>query len=65
MARWGVETTTPKVLRDGRPRRTLYEVGASTIRNQMGWFWFEFLPEKQCVGLRTHGWRPSFRRIRR
>jgi len=35
MARWGVETTVPKMLRDGRPRRTLYEVGASTTRKQM------------------------------
>jgi len=32
MARWGVETTTPRVLRDGRPKRTLYEVGASMTR---------------------------------
>jgi len=34
MARWGVEMTTPKVLRDGRPR--------------IGWglFWFECCREK-------------------
>jgi len=36
MARCGVETTTPRLLRDGRPRRTLYDVGASTIRKRMG-----------------------------
>jgi len=36
MARCGVETTTPKVLRDVRLRRTLYDVGASTTRNRMG-----------------------------
>jgi len=36
IARWSVETTTPKVLRDGRPKRTLYEVGASTTRKRMG-----------------------------
>jgi len=36
MARWGVETMTLGVLRDGWPRRTLYDVGASTTRKQMG-----------------------------
>ena len=36
MARWGVEKTAPRVLRDGRPRRTFYEVGASTTRKRMG-----------------------------
>jgi len=38
MARWSVETMTPKVLRDGQPRRSLYEVGASTIRKRIGIF---------------------------
>jgi len=32
MAKGVVDTTTPRVLRDGRPRRTLYDVGASTTR---------------------------------
>jgi len=32
MARWGVDTTVPRVLREGRPRRTLYDVDASTTR---------------------------------
>jgi len=36
MARWVVETTAPRMLRDGRQRRTLYEVGASTTRKRMG-----------------------------
>jgi len=36
MARCGVETTMPKVLSDGWPRRTLYGVGASTTSKQMG-----------------------------
>ena len=31
-----MEATTPRVLRDGRPRRTLYEVGASITRKWMG-----------------------------
>jgi len=30
-----VETTAPRVLRDGRLRRTLYEVGASMTRKRM------------------------------
>ena len=36
MARWGVDTTASRVLRDGRPRRTLYDVGASTTRKRIG-----------------------------
>jgi len=36
MAKGGIETTTPRVFRDGQSRRTLYDVGASTIRKQMG-----------------------------
>jgi len=36
MAKWGVETTAPRVLRDRQPSRTLYEVGASTKRKRMG-----------------------------
>jgi len=36
ITRCGVETTTPRVLRDGRSRRTLYDVGASTTRKRMG-----------------------------
>jgi len=36
MAKWGVETIAPRVLREGRPRRTLYDVGASTTRKQTG-----------------------------
>jgi len=35
MAKCGVDTISPRVLRDGRPRRTLYDVGASTTRKQM------------------------------
>jgi len=35
MARFGVEMTTLRMLGDGRPRRTLYDVGASTTRKQM------------------------------
>jgi len=36
MAKWGVETTTPRVLRDERPSRMLYDVGASTMRKRIG-----------------------------
>jgi len=36
MARWGVETTAPRVLRDARPSITLYDVGASMTRKQIG-----------------------------
>jgi len=30
------ETTAPRVLKDGRPSRTLYDVGASTTRKRIG-----------------------------
>jgi len=36
MARWGVDTNASRVLKDGRPRRTLYDVGASTTRKRIG-----------------------------
>jgi len=36
MARWGVETTVSKVLRDGRPSKTLYDVVASTTSKWTG-----------------------------
>jgi len=36
MAKWDVETMAPRVLRDGRPRRTLYDAGASTTRKRIG-----------------------------
>jgi len=36
MAEWGVEITALRVLRDGRPRRTLYDVDASTTRKRIG-----------------------------
>jgi len=36
MAKCGVDTIVPKVLRDGRPRRTLYDVGASMTRKRIG-----------------------------
>jgi len=36
MDKCGIDTTTPMTLRDGRPRRTLYDVGTSTTRKQMG-----------------------------
>jgi len=62
MARWGVETTALRVLRDGWSRRTLYDVGASTTRKRMGLFWFGCHRGKQCGGLCTHKWRPSPRR---
>jgi len=32
MAKCGIETIAPRVLKDGRPRRILYDVGASTTR---------------------------------
>jgi len=35
MAECGVETTTPRMLRDGRSIRTLYDMGASTMRKWM------------------------------
>jgi len=43
MAKWGVETTTPRVLRDGWPSRTFYKVGASTTRKWMG------MPSREIV----------------
>jgi len=36
MARWGVEMTAPRVLRDGWPRRTLYDVGILMTRKRIG-----------------------------
>jgi len=36
MAKCGVEITTPRVLRDGRPSRKLYDVGVSMTRKRMG-----------------------------
>ena len=35
MAKCGVDMTTPRMLRDGRPRRTLYDVGVSTTRKRV------------------------------
>jgi len=33
MARCGIDTTTSKVFKDGLPKRTLYNMCASTARN--------------------------------
>jgi len=35
IAKWGVEIKAPRVLRDGRLSRTLFDVGASTTRKRM------------------------------
>jgi len=37
MAKWGVETTAPRVFGEGWPRRMLYDVGALTMRMVLVW----------------------------
>jgi len=59
MAKWGVETTTPRVLRDGRLSRTLYDVGASTTRKRMGMV-LVWDPSRKTVWRSMYPWVETF-----
>jgi len=59
MAKCGVETIAPRVLRDGRPSRMLYDVGVSMTRKRMGMV-LVWDPSRKTVWRSMYPWEETF-----